>query len=229
MPIPASLRTACLEVMDELMKRPCADPFLEPVSASDAPSYHTIVKKPADLGTIRKKLAADEYQSIAAWSREMSLIWGNTEKFHGRDSPLTLMANEIKRQFDKHYKKVKRHSMQKWAQYVSRMKDKMDDLLDNPPDRVTKFATISEKSDPNQQKPFTDDEMDHFIRCTMLLSSPLDGKKMMHIIRVHEPQFQGTAEDTEVDVSSLSVQTLYALREFVNQRLNDLNITPPPR
>lgn len=229
MPIPPGLRQACLDIMDQLMKQPCADPFLDPVNASDAPTYYNIVKKPADLGTIRKKLADDEYQSLAAWSREMSLIWGNTEKFHGRDVPLYLMAMEIKRQFEKEYKKVKPLNMQKWANVVSELKDKMDDLLDNPPDPVTKFATISEKPDPNQLKQFTDDEMDHFIRSTMMLSSEEDAMKMQHIIRLYEPQFKIPGGDVPIDVGSLSVQTLHALREYVNHRMNDLGLTLPSR
>ena len=104
---------------------------------------------------------------------------------------------------------------------------KLDELLDNPPDPVTKFATISEKPDPNEVKPFTDEEMDHFIRCSMLLSNQKDANKMRLIIRVHDPRFTEGEDANEIDVGQLSVQTLHALRDYVMQRLNDLGITPP--
>lgn len=227
MPIPPAVRESCLEVMDSVMKHPCACPFLHPVSEKDAPDYYTIVKKPMDLGTIRQRLVDDEYTSVAAWARDMGLIWANAEKFNGKDSPVWITAYEMRRHFEKEYKRLRTTTIQKWAQVVSDLKDQLDELLDNPPDPVTKFATISEKPDPNEVKPFTDEEMDHFIRCTRLLSSEKDATKMRHIIRVHDPRFVDGEDPGEIDVGQLSVQTLHALRDYVMQRINDLGLTPP--
>ena len=227
MPIPPAVRESCLEIMDTVMKRPCASPFLRPVSKDDAPGYDKVVKKPIDLGTIRQRLVDDEYPSVAAWSKDMSLIWQNAEKFNGKDSHVCITAFEVKKNFEKEYRKLKNATIQKWAQVVSELKDKLDELLDNPPDPVTKFATISEKPDPNEVKPFTDEEMDHFIRCSMLLSNQKDANKMRHIIRVHDPRFTEGEDANEIDVGQLSVQTLHALRDYVMQRLNDQGITPP--
>lgn len=205
------------------MKRPCATPFLDPVSTEEAPDYHNVVKKPVDLGTIRKRLAENEYQSVAAWAREMSLIWANAEKFNGRDSVLHTVALQIKRAFDKEYRKVRILGMRSWVNTVSEMKDILDGLLDSPPDPVTRFATISEKPDPNQPKQFTDDEMEQFIKSTTKLTSEQDGNRMLRIIQTHEQGFKGTGSDKEIDVNELSVATLHALREFVNQRLADMS------
>jgi hypothetical protein len=192
-----------------------------------APNYYAVVKRPTDLGTIRRRLVDDEYQSITAWSREMNLIWGNAEKFNGRDSVLTSLALEIRRTFEKEYKKLKSLSVQKWAQTVSELKDCLDELLDSPPDVVSSFATISEKPDPNQLKPFTDEEKELFIRASMKLSSKQDGKKMLHIIHYHEPHFAGPTDDLQIDIGVLSPSTLHALRDFVAQRLTDMGLTYP--
>ncbi|OHT06426.1 Bromodomain containing protein [Tritrichomonas foetus] len=229
MPIPQQIREACIEIMDNVMKRPCAALFLEPVDPDrdGAPNYFAVVKKPVDLGTIRKRLINDEYQSVAAWNREMNLVWGNAEKFNGRDSYLCTIALEIRRNFEKEFRKIKTLSLQKWAQTVSELKDCLDNLLDTPPEPVTKFATISEKPDPNQLKPFTEDEMDIFIRSSMLLTSKQDAKKMLHIIRFYEPRFSGPDPEKLIDVGQLSVSTLHALRDYINQRINDLNLPFP--
>ena len=226
MPIPQPTRDACIEIMTNVMKKPCAIPFLEPVRPEDAPEYRTVVKKPIDLGTIKKKLMDDEYPSVAAWGREMGLIWANAEKFNGRESFLNIAALEMKRHFEKEYRKLKTLNLQKWAQTVSELKDELDELLDSPPDPVTKFATISEKPDPNQLKPFTDKEMDDFMRSSMLLSSKQDAKKMLHIIRVHDPTFRGPDEAMQIDVGQLTVGALHALRDYVNQRLADSRASP---
>jgi hypothetical protein len=229
MPIPQTLRETCLEIMDAVMKRPCAALFLEPVNPDrdGAPNYYSVVKRPIDLGTIRKRLADDEYQSVAAWSRDMSLVWGNAEKFNGKDSFLCLIAQEIRRNFEKEFRKLKTSSLQKWIQVLGDLKDCLDDYLDTPPDPVAQFAIISEKPDPNQLKPFTDEEMDLFIRASMMLTAKQDAKKMFHLIRLNDASFVGPSEDGLVDVNALSVPALHALKDYVTQRINDLNLPHP--
>lgn len=223
------IKESCLQIMDKVMKRPCAALFLEPVDPErdGAPNYYNVVKRPVDLGTIRKRLENDEYSNIGAWNRDMNLIWGNAEKFNGKDSIPCLLAKEIQRAYEKEFKQIKALDLHKWAQEVSNLKDHLDNLLDSPPDPVTKFATISEKPDPNQLKPFTDEEMDIFIRSSMMLTSKQDGKKMLHIIRLHDPGFTGPDQNGFVNVGQLSVTILHLLRDYINQRLSDLNLTPP--
>ena len=79
MPIPQQVKEACLEIMDKVMKRPCAALFLEPVDPDrdGAPNYYMVVKRPVDLGTIRRRLENDEYPSVAAWNREMNQMLKN--------------------------------------------------------------------------------------------------------------------------------------------------------
>lgn len=229
MPLPQIVRETCLDIMKNVMKRPCASLFLEPVNPDrdGAPNYYAVVKKPVDLGSIYKKLENDEYTSVAAWNRDMSLVWGNAEKFNGRESFIGLIAFEIKRNYDREYRKIRILTMQKWIQTVSDLKDQLDDLLDSPPDTITKYATISERPDPNQAKPFTDDDIDQLIRSSMYLSSKQDAKKMLHIIRLCEPHYPGPDEKNRIDVSSLSSSTLHTLKDYVFQRLQDLGIQIP--
>jgi hypothetical protein len=215
--------------MDRVMKRPCAALFREPVNPDrdGAPNYYSVIKRPTDLGTIRRRLVDDEYQNIGAWSREMKLIWGNAERFHGRGSLLTSLALEIRRTFEKEYDKLKVLSIEKWVETVGELKDRLDDLLDSPPDLVSDFATISERPDRNQERPFTEEEKDQFIRASMWLSSKQDGRRMLHIIRCYEPHFGGAGCNRQIDVGALSASTLHALRVFVSQRLSEMGLRYP--
>jgi hypothetical protein len=227
MPLPAAVRETCLDIMDTLMKRPCAAIFLKPVDPTldGAPNYLAVIKHPVDLALIRRRLVSDEYPSYQAWSRDMCLIWSNCEKFNGREAIPALLGTELRRNFEKECQRLRIVTLQHWIQTVSDLKDTLDDLLDAPPDLVTNFATISEKPDPNQLKPFTDEELDQFIRQSQLLTSKQDAKRMFHIIRDHEPLFQEPPDDGYVDVSVRSVQTMHALREYVGQRLAELDLT----
>ena len=74
---------------------------------------------------------------------------------------------------------------------------------------------------------FTDEEMDSFIKASMLLTSKQDEKKMLHIIRLYDPRFNGPDQDKQIDVGQLSIPALHTLRDYVNQRLADLNIPIP--
>jgi hypothetical protein len=65
-PVPQEQRDACIEIMDRVMKRPCSALFREPVNSDHdgAPNYYAVVKRLIDLGTMRRRLIDDEYQSM---------------------------------------------------------------------------------------------------------------------------------------------------------------------
>ena len=52
-------------------------PFLTKVNKRDAPDYYEIIKKPMDLGTMSKKLKAQQYNSKDDVAADLQLIWDN--------------------------------------------------------------------------------------------------------------------------------------------------------
>jgi len=228
MPIPQPTRDECLALMDALMSRPCAAVFLDPVTSEDAPNYPQVIKRPADLGAIRRRLAGDEFPSVTVWAREISLIWKNAETYNGRESLLYALASELRRNVDRGLRRVRRLNTQKWGQTVGELKDALDALLDAPPAPVAGFATVSEKPDPNQQKPFSDEELDQFSRASTRLWEDHDAQAMLEIIRGHDPGFEGPNNAREIDVGALSVPAMHALRQFLRRRLGELGM-PWPR
>ncbi|RIA98012.1 Bromodomain-containing protein, partial [Glomus cerebriforme] len=61
--------------------------FLEPVDTSIVTDYSTIITNPMDLGTMRKKVANDEYTNIDAFKNDLALICNNCKTYN---SPETL-------------------------------------------------------------------------------------------------------------------------------------------
>ncbi|KAF9763847.1 Transcriptional activator spt7 [Nosema granulosis] len=49
--------------------------FLNKVTKKEAPDYHTIIKKPIDIGTIQKKIP--KYNSYSEFREDLDLIWTN--------------------------------------------------------------------------------------------------------------------------------------------------------
>lgn len=77
--------------------------FLEPVDpvALNIPTYHSVVKQPMDLGTMKQKLQGGEYESARDFKADFSLIVKNCIKFNGEDHAVTVAAKELEKAFEK--------------------------------------------------------------------------------------------------------------------------------
>ncbi|KAG0202210.1 hypothetical protein BGX28_005202 [Mortierella sp. GBA30] len=89
--------TKCKSILKKLMKDPCAYEFLQPVDPilQGIPLYPKIITSPMDLGTIRKKLEANEYRSAADVREHVELVVSNCRKFNPRSSPVVDQANAL--------------------------------------------------------------------------------------------------------------------------------------
>lgn len=77
----------CDKVLAELSKGKYASvsyPFMTPVDpvALNIPTYHSIVKKPMDFGTMRSKLDRGEYENAKDFEADARLVFSNCYKFN---------------------------------------------------------------------------------------------------------------------------------------------------
>lgn len=103
----------CDEVMKELTSNknwPQNQWFMEAVDpvALNIPTYHSIVKQPMDLGTMRDKLDRGEYEAAKDFKTDFGLIVKNCVKFNGDDHTVSVAAKELEKIFEK-----------KWAEKTS--------------------------------------------------------------------------------------------------------------
>ncbi len=74
----AELYDACERVLEQLKNyKEHSFPFLAKVNKRDAPDYYNIIKNPMDLGTMLKKLKAQQYNSKDDFAADLQLIWDN--------------------------------------------------------------------------------------------------------------------------------------------------------
>lgn len=85
-------------VLLQICSMPQAEPFLEPVSERDAPGYHEVIKRPMDLGTVRRKLDAGEYTTPVQFSQDMTLIWTNAQNYNERGSEYWEAARALRQE-----------------------------------------------------------------------------------------------------------------------------------
>lgn len=224
--LPERTRLICIDIMDKLMKLPCAKVFLDPVDteSEDYRNYLNVVKHPMDLTQIYKRLTGNEYTGITQWDKDMNLIWNNAEKFYTKSSMMAILSGELRRQYEKEYQRIKLLRLAKWSRVVFGFKAKLEALFENIPPVV---GAMGEFSDGDTTKPFSEEELNTFIRMCLYIQNTQDSQKMAQIIHYYQPDFKMEKGTFEIDVNDLSVPTLHALRDFVTFRLAEMNILYP--
>ncbi|ORY94273.1 Bromodomain-containing protein [Lobosporangium transversale] len=92
-------------ILKELGKKTHAEfmfPFMEPVDWEKLmiPDYPKIIKHPMDVGTIRKKLEADEYDRASQFRDDIQLVLSNCFTFNAPDNPVHIMGRRMQQLFE---------------------------------------------------------------------------------------------------------------------------------
>ena len=218
--LPPKMKLLCISIMDDLMKRPCAAAFLDNVDNSN-------VKHPINLNLIYQKLQNNEYSTVSQWDKDMNLIWNNAEKVAGKTHYLFALANELHKKYDKLYQRIKILRLAKWSRVVFSYRTKLENIFESIPPVLGALSQLPERSHDTQLKPFSEEELNLFIRMSAYLTNPIDSKKMAKIVQHYQPDIPIPAGSVELDVNDLQPQTLYALRDFATFRLAEMNIAYP--
>lgn len=100
----------CEKVLAELSKPKYANigfPFVAPVDpvALNIPNYHSVIKKPMDLRTVKGKLDGGEYENAKDFEADVRLIFQNCYKFNAAPHPINVMGHQFEEAFDEHWAK----------------------------------------------------------------------------------------------------------------------------
>lgn len=96
------LYEACERALNDLRNYEQAKHFLHKVSTRDAPDYYEVIKKPMDMGTMRRKLGQFQYKSKAEFFEDLYLIYSNCLHYNQipLDNPYRLAALYLKEKTD---------------------------------------------------------------------------------------------------------------------------------
>ncbi|TDL28564.1 WD40 repeat-like protein [Rickenella mellea] len=95
----------CGKILADLQKKQywnIASPFYEPVDwvKLDIPSYPKLIKKPMDLGTMKKKLDNKEYPNAQKFHDDFKLLIKNCTTFNPHGTPVNQAGLELQRVFN---------------------------------------------------------------------------------------------------------------------------------
>ena len=105
---PAKLKQRCLDLVNLMISNPHGWVFNAPVDPVELglTDYFELIKKPMDLGTIKKKVESGGSHDIEQFRDEVVLCFDNAMTYNAEASPVWNMAVEIKQEFKKIYDKV---------------------------------------------------------------------------------------------------------------------------
>lgn len=96
---------SCNEILKELFSKKhsgYAWPFYKPVDAEllGLHDYHDIIKKPMDLGTVKRKMDNREYKSAPEFAADVRLIFTNCYKYNPPDHDVVAMGRKLQEIFE---------------------------------------------------------------------------------------------------------------------------------
>lgn len=102
---PQKLKTKCLDVLKVLQSHQHGWVFNSPVDPIELglPDYFEVIKRPMDLGTIRKKLENGCYHNLEDFEGHVHLTFDNAMLYNPEGSVVYNMAKEMKDKFIKDY------------------------------------------------------------------------------------------------------------------------------
>lgn len=102
---------SCNEILKELFSKKhsgYAWPFYKPVDAKmlGLHDYHDIIKKPMDLGTVKRKMDEREYKTAAEFEGDVRLIFTNCYKYNPPDHDVVKMGRKLQDVFEMRFANI---------------------------------------------------------------------------------------------------------------------------
>lgn len=96
------------KLVNNLFARNDAIPFREPVDwkGLELYDYPKLIKRPMDLGTIKKKLDKGKYGDASECADDIRLVWKNCMTYNADGSDFYLLAESFSMRFEERFQKI---------------------------------------------------------------------------------------------------------------------------
>ncbi|KAF1350156.1 Bromodomain-containing protein [Delphinella strobiligena] len=154
-PMKAATKAVLLEKMKNTKKVKSATFFLKPVDyvSMNIPHYPSVIEHPMDLGTMEKKLKADQYPSLNDFVADFELIINNCITFNGAQHLVSISGQNLRAYFMKQMETVPTGSSVKDIAHIARPVTKKTSSPKPPPARRESRVT---NTVPGAARPPTD-------------------------------------------------------------------------
>ncbi|CAB9499725.1 Bromodomain testis-specific protein [Seminavis robusta] len=100
--------SAMTKLVQSFFQKPDAEPFREPVDWQNMGlyDYPKVVKKPMDLGTIKKNIVDRKYKTLMDANEDVKLVWFNCMTYNQDGSDFYILAQTLNKKWNEKYKKL---------------------------------------------------------------------------------------------------------------------------
>jgi hypothetical protein len=230
----ADMLKQCTTLLRKLMSHKHGWVFNDPVDAEKLGlhDYHQIIRKPMDLGTIKKKLHAKHYPSPAEFADDIRLTFSNAMTYNPVGHDVYVMAELLKNIFEDWWKNMtkkldeEKKRADREEEFLANDDDSFDDGMDlrrgeRDLHSLTRGKTSSRmasqpKPRPDEigKRPMTFEEK----RKLSVNLERLPGDKLERIVQIikkRNPDLGQNEDEIEVDIDSFDNDTLWELDRFV--------------
>ncbi|XP_013695448.1 transcription factor GTE3, chloroplastic [Brassica napus] len=229
----AQILKSCNSLLTKLMKHKFGWIFNTPVDAvkSGLHDYHTIVKKPMDLGTVKTRLSKSWYESPLEFAEDVRLTFNNALLYNPVGHDVHRMAQFLLNMFEDKWAPLETQcaSLYNTHHYVESLP------LQAPPPVVVENRTLEraesmtnpveplaltvspEKCEEEEASGNRDLTFEEKRRLSEDLQDlPFDKlEEVVEIIKKTKPELAQQDDEIELDIDSLDLQTLWELYRFV--------------
>jgi len=96
------------KLLQSMIQRSDTEPFRIPVDWKGMGlfDYPTLIKKPMDLGTVKRNINGRKYKSIPEAADDIRLVWTNCMTYNQDGSDFFLLAKNLSKKFEEKYAKL---------------------------------------------------------------------------------------------------------------------------
>ncbi|XP_010553138.1 PREDICTED: transcription factor GTE5, chloroplastic-like isoform X2 [Tarenaya hassleriana] len=235
----------CNNLLTKLMKHKFGWVFNAPVDVEGLGlhDYHTIVKKPMDLGTVKNRLSKNWYKSPLELAEDVRLTFNNAVLYNPKGHEVHHMAEHLSKMFEEKWASIelqydslnnRRHKPATDVEFSAPIMDPLPHQTPSPsPPRVVENRTlerspvepetvtmVSEKRGedeaPGKKRDLTFEEKRRLSEG--LQDLPFDKlETVVQIIKKRNPQLSQQDDEIELDIDSVDLETLWELHRFVTE------------
>ncbi|KAH0448644.1 hypothetical protein IEQ34_022444 [Dendrobium chrysotoxum] len=235
---------SCRDLLSKLMKHKHAWVFNVPVDVKklNIPDYHSIIKRPMDLGTISSRLNKNWYKTPGEFAEDVRLTFKNAMTYNPKGQDVHHMAEQLLNMFEERWPSIERQysnvsnpsPMMKKTPLDLRTLERSDSTAHPGPAEaksrvVSNVPHIGRPPPLKKPKAKDPDKRDMTFEEKQRLSNNLQNlppeklENIVQIIKKRNSSLSQHDDEIEVDIDSVDVETLWELDRFVTNYKKSLS------
>uniref|UniRef100_A0A2P2KL44 Bromodomain-containing protein n=1 Tax=Rhizophora mucronata TaxID=61149 RepID=A0A2P2KL44_RHIMU len=219
------LMKQCETLLQRLMTHQFSWVFNEPVDAVklNIPDYHTIIKQPMDFGTVKSRMASGEYSSPVGFAADVRLTFSNALKYNPPGNDFHNMAKTLSKYFEVRWKAIEKKLPEtinvELAPPAPGQAD-MDATVGMPLAKRKRISPDDNKIEVDPVRQVMSDEEKHKLSIELEALLGELPESIFDFLKEHRyNDGQTSEEEIEIDIDSLSDDTLFKLRKLLDDFL----------